>query len=453
MAEIFISYSRKDRDAAQRVASALESVGHSVWWDREIRGGEDFDEVIERELDLAGVVVVLWSKQSATSNWVRSEAAAALERGVLVPVFIEKIKLPLEFRRKHTIDLTTWRGDLHAEEFQLICDAIAVHLPTLITHSPTNSPSTSRSLVVSDKQKKSPFLIAPISVLRAGIKAVPAVKYALGIAGIGAALAISSTFFTTTAAALTGIGLMLPLMVLLVIFASIAGLARKELRRPALVFTWSILIIFLGSVGLFVSSVFFKWPRSTGEILNIESQTAKSNSQKRFAGNLLTNGGFEQVTTDGFLYKWDLRTWRSIGDGEIDQKISYRGSNSARVGSSSPGHVRWAQILKVARDTPYVLTAMIKSLNVIHAENPNYILGANIGVLGVTDRGEEIIKYSDPVLGTKDWQKKTVRFETGANDRILVVLELGGYSATASGTVWFDDAQLEAEEISPQKAP
>ena len=99
MADVFISYAHEDRDAAQRIAAVLGAAGYSVWWDREILGGETFDETIERELEVAGSVIVLWSGHSVPSNWVRSEAAAAVERGVLVPVFIEKVKLPLEFRR------------------------------------------------------------------------------------------------------------------------------------------------------------------------------------------------------------------------------------------------------------------------------------------------------------------------------------------------------------------
>ena len=110
MADIFISYANEDRELAGRLASALESCGWSVWWDRKIVAGQAFDEAIERELETAKSVVVLWSRHSVASEWVKNEAAAAAERGVLVLAQIEQVKLPLEFRRRQTADLTGWDG-------------------------------------------------------------------------------------------------------------------------------------------------------------------------------------------------------------------------------------------------------------------------------------------------------------------------------------------------------
>lgn len=66
MADVFISYAREDRDTAQRIANALETQRYTVWWDREILAGDQFDEVIERELDLAKSVIVLWSNSNET---------------------------------------------------------------------------------------------------------------------------------------------------------------------------------------------------------------------------------------------------------------------------------------------------------------------------------------------------------------------------------------------------
>ena len=80
MAQVFISYASEDRQRAMAVAQALEGCGWSVWWDRKITAGHAFDRVIERELEAAAAVIVLWSQASIESEWVRSEAAAAAER-------------------------------------------------------------------------------------------------------------------------------------------------------------------------------------------------------------------------------------------------------------------------------------------------------------------------------------------------------------------------------------
>jgi hypothetical protein len=76
VSDIFISYSKSDRAKARVLAKALESEGWSVWWDPKIPPGKTFDEVIEQALDAARCVMVLWSKKSVSSDWVKTEAAA-----------------------------------------------------------------------------------------------------------------------------------------------------------------------------------------------------------------------------------------------------------------------------------------------------------------------------------------------------------------------------------------
>ena len=125
MTDVFICYAREDRERAGQVASALEACGWSVWWDRKIIAGQAFDQAIEHEIETAKCVVVLWSEDSIVSEWVKNEAAAAAERGVLVPVRIDDVRLPLEFRRKQTVDLLGWDGAPSHEGFQALCDAVA----------------------------------------------------------------------------------------------------------------------------------------------------------------------------------------------------------------------------------------------------------------------------------------------------------------------------------------
>src|SRR6478672_7837053 len=98
MADIFISYSSEDKSTVQEIASPLEAKGWSVWWDREIPIGQKFDEVIERELQNARCVVVIWTQRSVNSQWVKNEALEAAQKNKLVPLMLEEVILPLAFK-------------------------------------------------------------------------------------------------------------------------------------------------------------------------------------------------------------------------------------------------------------------------------------------------------------------------------------------------------------------
>lgn len=125
MADIFLSYSKSDRAHAQAIAQALKQQGWSVWWDHEIPIGRTWDEVIEEEIGKARAVVVLWSSHSVASNWVKNEARDGLSRHILMPVMVETVKLPIEFRHVETADLSTWRADDPHPEFSNLLEGLA----------------------------------------------------------------------------------------------------------------------------------------------------------------------------------------------------------------------------------------------------------------------------------------------------------------------------------------
>ena len=103
--DIFVSYASEDRDVVERLVQHLRSAGFEVWWDRHITTGRAFDRDIEEALDAARCVLVVWSVASVDSDWVRTEAAEGLDRGVLVPVVLGDIRPPLAFRRLQTVRL------------------------------------------------------------------------------------------------------------------------------------------------------------------------------------------------------------------------------------------------------------------------------------------------------------------------------------------------------------
>lgn len=108
--EVFISYAHEDGETAELVVSRLEKEGLIVWWDRRIRRDEpsSIDQKIEQAIDGAGCVVVLWSRYSVRSNWVRGEATTAekAEQCKVIHLSLERnLNLPVRFQDRQCTDL------------------------------------------------------------------------------------------------------------------------------------------------------------------------------------------------------------------------------------------------------------------------------------------------------------------------------------------------------------
>lgn len=110
MGRIFLSYAKDDAARVMPLVNFLTQHGHSVWWDKNLTVGSAFDQKIEEEMNACDVAIVAWSQRSVESNWVRSEAAAALEQSKMVPVRIDACTIPLQFKMIHTANLSEWDG-------------------------------------------------------------------------------------------------------------------------------------------------------------------------------------------------------------------------------------------------------------------------------------------------------------------------------------------------------
>lgn len=123
-AQIFISYAREDRERAEQLASGLTTAGWSVWWDRHIRGGSNYQKVTEDAIAAAKLVIVLWSRASVQSDWVLAEAGWALDEHKILPVRIDAARLPLRFIHVQTIDLADWNGQGEAQGLTHLLDEV-----------------------------------------------------------------------------------------------------------------------------------------------------------------------------------------------------------------------------------------------------------------------------------------------------------------------------------------
>jgi hypothetical protein len=121
VADIFFSYSRKDKERVGLVRNALSEMGFEVFWDQETPSGSDWDTWIRAELAKSKCAVVFWSATSTVSDNVRHEAVVAKEQRKLISVFLDQLPardLPMGFYSQQAADLSKWNGDQEDTEWR-----------------------------------------------------------------------------------------------------------------------------------------------------------------------------------------------------------------------------------------------------------------------------------------------------------------------------------------------
>lgn len=177
MSDIFISYSSEDKGRVQALARALERKGWSVWWDRRIPAGKSFDDVIHEALKAARSVVVVWTKISVKSTWVKNESRSGLRRNILFPVMLlDEVEIPLEFEHLQAAHLMDWQPDQEHPGFDQFIGDLAGVIGVPVTQSqatpalsakPTPEPETGllqgavRAVLISGNNNLSALTLSP----------------------------------------------------------------------------------------------------------------------------------------------------------------------------------------------------------------------------------------------------------------------------------------------------
>ena len=94
MSDIFISYSRKDIDFAQKIVDALTTNDLDTWIDwKSIPKGEDWEKEIYRGIEEADAFLFLISPNSVASEMCNKEIAHAVKNGKrILPIFISGVE-------------------------------------------------------------------------------------------------------------------------------------------------------------------------------------------------------------------------------------------------------------------------------------------------------------------------------------------------------------------------
>lgn len=109
---VFLSHNRQDKDIARRLGAQLRLVGADVWFDDwEIRAGDSIPGKVNEGLGSVDTVLLVWSENADSSEWVRAELETAIAQGLedqtlrVVPLILDDTPLPPLLRRLRWVDL------------------------------------------------------------------------------------------------------------------------------------------------------------------------------------------------------------------------------------------------------------------------------------------------------------------------------------------------------------
>ena len=152
------------------------------------------------------------------------------------------------------------------------------------------------------------------------------------------------------------------------------------------------------------------------------------------------NSSFEEV--EGNMPKgWTTMTWSPKAEFALDPSIAHSGKNSVRISSTEGADAAWMIVIPAKPFSRYRLSGWVKTQGL----EPGTGRGALFSLRGTDIR-------TKAVTGTQDWTRLELVFDSGANDALSLNCLFGGWGK-ATGTVWFDDVEIEllsARALKPQ---
>jgi len=105
-ADVFISYSHKDKAFVKKLAGRLSKDGSKVWWDFDsLKGGQDWQNEIEKGIRQCKYFLVVLTPDAVASEWVANEIAYAQQKGKrIIPLHLKSCDIPIGLIRKQYVD-------------------------------------------------------------------------------------------------------------------------------------------------------------------------------------------------------------------------------------------------------------------------------------------------------------------------------------------------------------
>ena len=152
--------------------------------------------------------------------------------------------------------------------------------------------------------------------------------------------------------------------------------------------------------------------------------------------NALKNPGFEDVK-DGQPVGWSKQGWSGKASEQAISDGGRSGKRCVMIASTEGGDIAWATSVTVKPLSKYRISAWIKTRDVKpHPSRKG--LGAMLNIHG---GGAE--RRTRGILGTNDWTRVEMTFETEYGEREIQLNCLFGAWGLTTGTAWYDDLSVE----------
>jgi hypothetical protein len=109
--------------------------------------------------------------------------------------------------------------------------------------------------------------LSPVAILNAGLRAVPALKYALGVAGIAVLGAVVVGVLGSTRAAVVILGGMFVAMVLLFAFARLTASESPTITAAGVFLLWAVILFFCTFLVFTATAVAVRWPKPLADLM------------------------------------------------------------------------------------------------------------------------------------------------------------------------------------------
>lgn len=108
MKKLFFSYAHKNSEFANKIKLELERMGFHVWQDvGNLRSGLNWETQIIDAVANTDIMLVLLSKASVKSKYVRQEWLTALTNSIkIIPLLLEKCTIPKDLQKIQYIDFS-----------------------------------------------------------------------------------------------------------------------------------------------------------------------------------------------------------------------------------------------------------------------------------------------------------------------------------------------------------